>query len=186
MVRIPLPHPAYSHRMSLTPPHRIVLVTTFVIYLRAGHVILLLRRKLRSFANQSNSLSLSTTDEPGRAPNAAGKISVTTVDTVELSGVITNPSAPSTPSTPSTPNTPPPAAKPFPGFANIATYSCHIEAAAPRRPSLPRFKSSNGAMEANRAAWAYCRCAMLFFLALLITWVCSPLPHTHTHNADTK
>jgi hypothetical protein len=61
----------------------------------------------------------------------------------------------------------------FPGFhaailPEMATYTCHIEAVRPAK----RRSRNNSAMEANTAAWAYCRCAMLFFLALLITWVC--------------
>lgn len=36
------------------------------------------------------------------------------------------------------------------------------------------------AMEANTAAWAYCRCAMLFFLALVITWLPSSVNRIYT------
>jgi hypothetical protein len=62
------------------------------------------------------------------------------------------------------------------GVASDTVHSSTINAlgeakvAAPRRPAARR--RTNAAMEANIAAWAYCRCAMLFFLALVITWVC--------------
>lgn len=68
----------------------------------------------------------------------------------------------------------------------IASYTCTIEA-VPRRFGVckknnssgnnynsSRLRSGNNAVEANTAAWAYCRCAMLFFLALVITWVRFP------------
>ena len=45
----------------------------------------------------------------------------------------------------------------------------------------------NAALDANTAAWAYTKCAILFFVSLLITWVSallssrldSPLPSIH-------
>jgi hypothetical protein len=36
--------------------------------------------------------------------------------------------------------------------------------------------------EAHDAAWSYCRCAILFFIALLVTWVCLP-NHTSVFHA---
>ena len=33
------------------------------------------------------------------------------------------------------------------------------------------YRQHNAAMEANTAAWAYTKCAILFFFSLLITWV---------------
>ena len=58
-------------------------------------------------------------------------------------------------------------------------YSIKIERgpsrhqALPRTPSAPSFphRPGNAALEANTAAKAYTKCAMLFFISLLITWV---------------
>lgn len=36
-------------------------------------------------------------------------------------------------------------------------------------------RQNNAALEANTAAWGYTKCAILFFLSLLITWVTIPL-----------
>lgn len=33
-------------------------------------------------------------------------------------------------------------------------------------------RQNNAALEANTAAWGYTKCALLFFVSLLITWVC--------------
>ncbi|MCJ1408380.1 hypothetical protein MMC19_002455 [Ptychographa xylographoides] len=54
-------------------------------------------------------------------------------------------------------------------------YSITIERGL-KRPSSPVTQSlqrrqHNVALEANTAAWGYLKCAMLFFISLLITWV---------------
>ncbi|PWW73287.1 hypothetical protein C7212DRAFT_217877 [Tuber magnatum] len=50
------------------------------------------------------------------------------------------------------------------------SYTVTIES-GPKPPAVNNRMPRNTAVEANTAAWAYCRCAMLFFLALLITWL---------------
>lgn len=49
----------------------------------------------------------------------------------------------------------------------VNSYSCTVSSGHTGR-------TRNSGVEANTAAWAYCRCAMLFFLALVITWVRTP------------
>lgn len=51
----------------------------------------------------------------------------------------------------------------------VQSYSCTVSSGHTAR-------TRNSGVEANTAAWAYCRCAMLFFLALVITWVCPSIP----------
>lgn len=46
-----------------------------------------------------------------------------------------------------------------------------IETAARNDTELPQRRKAS---PADRAAWAYLKCALLFFFALLITWVSSP------------
>ncbi|RPA90563.1 family A G protein-coupled receptor-like protein [Choiromyces venosus 120613-1] len=61
---------------------------------------------------------------------------------------------------------------PRPNAANnpLPSYTVVIES-GPRPSAANNRVPRNSAVEANTAAWAYCRCAMLFFLALLITWL---------------
>ncbi|KAA8903281.1 hypothetical protein FN846DRAFT_780108 [Sphaerosporella brunnea] len=164
-------------------PTWIVLVLTFGIYALAGRVIFQLRRNLRHFAKESSSSqgTQALTSHPTARQQepvliVPGKISVTTVDTVEMSvAQDANLEA-------QTHIKGPRPSSLFPGITHhsspqivpdIASYTCHIEA-VPHRHSRVRLKANN-ALEANTAAWAYCRCAMLFFLALLITWLPSSI-----------
>lgn len=64
-----------------------------------------------------------------------------------------------------------PEAEKYPQYAvNIGT--AHDPAKPEYNPQTKKTTMSS----VDRAAWAYMKCAMLFFFALLITWVCSPLP----------
>ncbi|KAL0636325.1 hypothetical protein Q9L58_004672 [Maublancomyces gigas] len=67
----------------------------------------------------------------------------------------------------------PPPTSPQPGDRPIVvntlqSYSCTVSSGYTAR-------TRNSGVEANTAAWAYCRCAMLFFLALVITWLPSSI-----------
>lgn len=67
-----------------------------------------------------------------------------------------------------------------PQASNFNPYTVTIESGEGRN-SIPLKTLRNqpdanaqrraAAMEANKAAWKYCKCAMLFFVALLVTWV---------------
>ncbi|KAI5846855.1 hypothetical protein BZA05DRAFT_341349 [Tricharina praecox] len=149
-------------------PVWVVLAATFIIYVLAGRIIMQLRKNLRRFAKDPHS-SLRESAVPRVTP---GRIEVTTVDTVESATIRASDLIPRQ-------NTPPGT---FPGLTrdimpHITGYTCHIEAIRPGRSCTPtaRPRSGNSAVEANTAAWAYCRCAMLFFLALLITWLPSSI-----------
>ncbi|CCX32418.1 hypothetical protein FPQ18DRAFT_272007 [Pyronema domesticum] len=159
-------------------PTWVVLALTFFIYLVAGKVIFTLRRNLRRVAKEGRVSSDVRSREP-LAPLQMGKVIVSTIDTVEVS--VTNASDDPLPPPPS------PGLSIFPGIhrhisrsvlPEITSYTCHIEA-VPHRPSVvPRPR--NTAVEANTAAWAYCRCAMLFFLALIITWAPSSINRVYS------
>lgn len=48
-----------------------------------------------------------------------------------------------------------------------------------RRSDLQR-RSNRAAMEANTAAWSYTKCAILFFISLLVTWVPSSINRVYS------
>lgn len=56
----------------------------------------------------------------------------------------------------------------------------------PKSPNSMKFgadknaKQRKAAMEANQAAFSYCKCAILFFLSLLITWVPSSINRVYS------
>lgn len=60
----------------------------------------------------------------------------------------------------------------------LQSYSCTVSSGYTAR-------TRNSGVEANTAAWAYCRCAMLFFLALVITWVRTS-PPLSVHKEDQR
>ena len=55
----------------------------------------------------------------------------------------------------------------------IASTSMAPKLPMPSTPSgeALSYRKTKAAMEANTAAWAYTKCALLFFVSLLITWV---------------
>lgn len=164
-------------------PAWIVLVTTFFIYAIAGRVIFTLRKNLRQFAKdgrhsshiRSHIQGNQTIDDYEDPLVVPGKIAVTTVDTVEMTKIEDLERVHPKQNDRRISISPGISRHASPCVPEVTSYTCHIEA-VPHRPSaIPRPMSrNNNAVEANTAAWAYCRCAMLFFLALIITWVLSP------------
>lgn len=129
---------------------RIVLLLTLIIYILAGRVIFNLRDSLRKFAgaeHTSSSHTGPTRDTLGTRSSSVrpGSISPGPVHDSGVPAVV-NP---------------------------LTSYSCTISSGSGgKEPPLTVTRTRNSGVEANTAAWAYCRCAMLFFLALIITWVC--------------
>ncbi|CAZ85293.1 unnamed protein product [Tuber melanosporum] len=125
-------------------PVWIILGVTIIIYILAGRVIFRLRGSLRNFAGKS----------------ALGPPVKDTWST--QSHNISRTMSPDLTPGPSASINPPP------------SYTVIIES-GPKPPVANNNNNNraprNSAVEANTAAWAYCRCAMLFFLALLITWL---------------
>lgn len=137
-------------------PTLVVLIFTFSIYILAGKVIFKLRGSLRIFAKTDMSTITSGTV-------TYGGTNVTSIPPSMVGGSnaprILSDSSPA-------------------GLQNPSSYSCTVESMGRALPSAV-FHDTNTArnrtaVEANTAAWAYCRCAMLFFLALVITWVSLP------------
>lgn len=148
-----------------------ILVVTFAIYIRVGGVIFEKRRQLQS-ANAVGSDYY--VDNLFNDVAKVTEIHVTTEQVISSSQESTQavdivsderrrPSSP-----------------------NYIPYSIKIESAEQQEKeaiqmqplrthniSDVNFQRRVATIEANKAAWAYSKCAMLFFVALVITWVCS-------------
>ncbi|KAF8435206.1 hypothetical protein BGX38DRAFT_1054231, partial [Terfezia claveryi] len=155
-------------------PVWIVLVFTFSIYILAGNVIFKLRGSLRFFARGELSSVSTGTGNYGSGggtvmslPPAASvsqgvtREGVTRTQNINAQG----------------------------GQSNIMNTSATVPILRDPGPvagvgmlqpqGYPSY-SQKSAVEANTAAWAYCRCAMLFFLALVITWLPSSINRVYT------
>ena len=154
-------------------PVWVFILITFTIYTFAGREIFKKRQQLRSFNTSRPS------NEPIATNNPFTSYKTTEVHvTTELANVSQNNSSQA--SLKLDPNE---AAASHHGYDQ---YTVIIET-APMGPLAPTFdkipesevaqhmyrRYNNAAMEANTAAWAYTKCALLFFVSLLITWVCS-------------
>ncbi|OBT47495.1 hypothetical protein VE00_03261 [Pseudogymnoascus sp. WSF 3629] len=128
-------------------PVWVVLLATMTIYVFIGRVVYANRKRLRELSR-----STSATGEPFSNPKPEPLASKTTevhITTSELPSKLNN--------------------RPFDnnGLVKIAPYAVEIESS---RIHLLKEQGQAHSI-ANRAAWAYLKCAMLFFVALLITWV---------------
>lgn len=129
---------------------RVVLLATMTIYAFIGRVVYANRKRLRGLSR-----STSATGEPLSNPKPEPLASKTTevhIATSELPSKLNN--------------------RPFDnnGPVKIAPYAVEIDSS---RVHLQKEQGQAHTI-ANRAAWAYLKCAMLFFVALLITWVRLP------------
>lgn len=168
-------------------PVWIVLVFTFAIYILAGNVIFKLRGSLRFFARGEISSVSTGTGNYGSGGGTVTSISPAMMTSPGVRGSVGVPGMPGQGAgvggdgnmAPTTSTTVPILSDPGPvagvGMTQpYSTYSCTVEASGRTIPPTSAAVISarqKSAVEANTAAWAYCRCAMLFFLALVITWV---------------
>ena len=124
-------------------PVWLVVILTFIIYLLVGRVVFQMHASLKEeettlTGDLGTRPSVCGPRPPEKARCSTGGLSSSGADGLELGEVATRASS-------------------------CAGYECTIQAEAmPRRTR----KLRSPALEANRAAWAYCRCAFLFFLAL--------------------
>ncbi|KAI9860803.1 MAG: hypothetical protein M1830_006218, partial [Pleopsidium flavum] len=131
----------------------VVVVTTMLIYARTGNEIYQKRRQLRnlsatrSFTAAENLHMSSKTTEIRVISQAAD-------DTRKISRDDEGQSRES-----------------FQGPREYQKYTVNIESAGKARANKDdTFAESRAASNIDRAAWAYTKCALLFFAALLITW----------------
>ncbi|PHH51390.1 hypothetical protein CFIMG_003116RAa [Ceratocystis fimbriata CBS 114723] len=163
-------------------------VITIAIYIRAGRKILRIRKQLRSFKDtvKSKSASLKTTEiavtsvcsanlhdslPPGFAIEDVEEIHNTlsaysiTIDATEVpSSVQTVPLEPGN-------HTPAVVVAADPNPGNLHHLMPHVIRHWPRRHSRATTSERLHAHDANKAAWSYAKCAILFFAAMLITWI---------------
>lgn len=161
-------------------PVWVVIIITFFIYIRAGREIYSKRKQLRYFSSAHEPESL-TMDDPVSVKTT--EVMVTTEDAKTESGIgLTPPSRDGA------------EAQPQVGPAYSVTISSssrnqHTSAndyplQSPTSPSVMLQRPITGRLgtgqgrakrranfEANNAAWSYTKCAILFFSALLITWI---------------
>ncbi|KAK5105231.1 hypothetical protein LTS08_001506 [Lithohypha guttulata] len=135
-------------------PVWVVILATIGIYIRVGSIIFKWRRQLLSMEKER---TLSGTNEyPAIGILKTSEIIVTRTETV-VSGE-------------------------EPDFGNDlhskASFSRTIQ---PTRPiTMVRMSRPSGGIDPNKAAVKYCKCAMLFFLALIVTWVPSTVNRIYT------
>ena len=124
----------------------------FAIYLSAGRVVLQWRRQLLDFAqNHTSDAEISTP----RQPASPGIVKTTeiyiTTEPIQFSNLNHQLDFKS-------------------DQAHLSTKSKHCSTHLNRNP-----RHSRASVDANSAAVSYCKCALLFFVALLVTWVPSTI-----------
>ena len=147
------------------------ILTAATIYLRAGKEIFSKRRQLRAFSQPVRPVMVPVNNPFDSYKTTEVKITTESAD------------PPSTPekqieSLDSTPESKRPTST-----VQFDRYTVTINS-SPRSPRLSPGKPAQtesqqriqhqrctATMEANAAAWSYCKCAMLFFVSLLVTWV---------------
>jgi len=161
-------------------PVWIVLVFTFSIYILAGNVIFKLRGSLRFFARGELSSVSTGTGNYGSGggtvtslpPAALANQGITRTQNINVQGDQSNMG--NTSATVPILRDPGPVAGVGIQPQGYPSYSCTVESSRRNIPPISNTMITarqKSAVEANTAAWAYCRCAMLFFLGLVITWV---------------
>ena len=63
---------------------------------------------------------------------------------------------------------------------NLSPKTWASSRAPPSRRSDLQRRSNRAALEANTAAWSYTKCAILFFISLLVTWVPSSINRVYS------
>jgi hypothetical protein len=133
---------------------RIILLATITIYFFVGRVVYANRRRFRELSGSaSGNVGPFSMPEPEPPASKTTEVHITTSEApVEDNN------------------------RPFDTniSVKIAPYAVKIESS---RVRMPNEQGQQAQSIADRAAWAYLKCAMLFFVALLITWVRFPFLH---------
>ncbi|KAI1164326.1 G-protein coupled receptor [Nemania serpens] len=146
-------------------PVWIIILATFFIYIRAGGEIYKRRRDLRKLDSTGGTgIDIETSKQPENYPVKTTEVSITS-ESMARTDPLWNPELNLS------------SESRLPGVYSITISSNH--GASSRTPS--NTDSSTDAVqtnpkrkknyEASRAAWVYSKCALLFFTALLVTWI---------------
>ena len=157
---------------------RVCILVTFSIYLRTGIEIFRRRSHLRSFSHGTPS-ETSIIENPFTNPFSSFKTTEVTITSELASLPHSNGSQASLKFDPM--------GRLMPSQQSYEQYSVTIERGpmspifTVQKPSSPQFlpPNRNAAMEANTAAFSYLKCALLFFVSLMITWVNSTALFMH-------
>lgn len=141
---------------------RVVITITIGIYLRAGSDIYKQRLKLRKFGSSGHNTDLDTMNRDEGITTRTLEVRVTTATSAHHSNPATDPLPDHNNNNFSVTIT---TDKPNDGSESVTG-----EAYAASQAGGPA-GTKKGAFDANRAAWSYTKCAMLFFTAILVTWV---------------
>jgi hypothetical protein len=171
--------PALELLCTLTP-RRVIILATFFIYIRAGREIYTKRRQLRKLDSSENG------GYDAEAPNPHELYPIRTTEIKVTSESVAGPQreanneATQSPTmesraysiTISSDREPPP---PVPTSAGALTSAAQAKA------------KRNWNRDFSRAAWAYTKCAILFFTALLVTWIPSSANRVYSiaHGGET-
>ena len=159
-------------------PAWVVIFVTFVIYFWTGRYIFKKRQLLKNVQQEvADKNRVSVVQNPFLVEGITKTTEVTV--TYEKNPFYTGTPPKSIPSNEQLRQTP----------VMLPTYNVKIESGSPksatfkRTPSVRRTKSlqqTRMAAAANKAAYSYCKCAMLFFVALIITWVPSSINRVYS------
>jgi hypothetical protein len=170
-------------------PVWVVITLTFFIYIWAGKEIFAKRRSLRNFAHAASDAAFPVIQNPFISPFVSMKTTEIriTSELADLPGkngsthsfalnengrIVSNQSF-----------------DPYSVSIGVCPTS---DVASPQSSTFPRSSNSvkfgadknakqrKAAMEANQAAFSYCKCAILFFVSLLITWVPSSINRVYS------
>lgn len=165
---------------------------TFIIYLRAGKEIYTRRKQLQRFqhvnANQSaRQLTSTRTTEVHVTSESARPIDLSDIGDSRTNSQV-DPDRPAysvsvftqqqTPRLPASPT-----------FSNTSYYESKESPRGPTSELLNSYHNPvrrNATMEANNAAWSYTKVAVLFFTAMLVTWIPSSANRVYSVVNPTK
>ncbi|KAB5575920.1 hypothetical protein GE09DRAFT_609283 [Coniochaeta sp. 2T2.1] len=165
-------------------PVWIVILVTFFIYIRAGSEIYKKHQQLKNFSSHHEPEPLPIMDDPGNSSKTTEVIVTSEVvdhNAIDLSPLGRRGSEVS--SQPRPPNaaysvTVSSSKRPFRRESendDVLPIQSNVTVSAPpqtaQRTGTANPLRRRQAYEANNAAWSYTKCAILFFTALLITWI---------------
>lgn len=171
-------------------PVWLVIAATFGIYISAGKEIFAKRRQLRNFSSAASDATFPVIQNPFISPFVSVKTTEIRITTEMVD--VPSQSSSSTNSLTSKKNERIASSQSFNPYSVTINAGSTPVVISPRSPDFSRTSNSTrfgseksakqltAAMEANKAAFSYCKCALLFFVSLLITWVPSSINRVYS------